>query len=73
MPMIQHTEEVGNDEIIECTPPSKVWIPLNNAMEIPLNRLDVQISTVDGKKIQNLLRDDTNITIQIEDNINLLN
>ena len=73
MPMIQHTEEVGNDEIIECTPPSKVWIPLNNAMEIPLNRLDVQISTVDGKKIENLLRNDTNITIQIEDNINLLN
>ena len=73
IPMIQHTEEVGNDEIIECTPPSKVWIPLNNAMEIPLNRLDVQISSVDGKKIENLLRDDTNITIQIEDNINLLN
>ncbi len=73
IPMIQHTEEVGNDEIIECTPPSKVWIPLNNAMEIPLNKLDVQISSVDGKKIENLLRDDTNITIQIEDNINLLN
>lgn len=73
MPMIQHAVEVGNDEIVECIPPSKVWIPLNNSMDIPINKLDVQLSTVDGKKLNNILRQDTNITIQIEDNVNLLN
>ena len=73
MPMISHTQEVNNDEIIECVPPRAVWIPLNNAMDIPLNKLDVQISSVDGKKIENILRQETNITIQIENNTALLN
>ena len=72
IPTIAFNEEIGNEEIVEFAPPSKVWIPLDNAMEIPLNKLDVLISTVDGKKVPTL-RQETNISIQIEDNIALLN
>jgi hypothetical protein len=73
MPMITHTQEANNEEIVEFVAPRAVWIPLNNSMDIPLNKLDVQISSVDGKKIENLLRQETNLTIQIENNKALLN
>jgi len=72
IPTIAFNEEIGNQEIVEFCPPSKVWIPLNNAMEIPLNKLDVLIASVDGKKVETLSQE-TNISIQIEDNVNLLN
>ncbi len=72
IPTIAFNEEIGNQEIVEYSPPSKVWIPLNNAMEIPLNKLDVLIASVDGKKVETLSQE-TNISIQIEDNIALLN
>ena len=72
IPTIAFNEEIGNQEIVEFAPPSKVWIPLDNAMEIPLNKLDVLISTVDGKKVETLSQE-TNISIQIEDNVALLN
>lgn len=72
IPTIAFTSEIGNQEIVEFTPPSKVWIPLNNAMEIPLNKLDVLVSTVDGLKVETLSQE-TNISIQIEDNMALLN
>ena len=72
IPTIAFNSEIGNEEIVEFAPPSKVWIPLDNAMEIPLNKLDVLISTVDGKKVETL-RQETNISIQIEDNVALLN
>jgi hypothetical protein len=72
IPTIAFTSEIGNQEIVEFAPPSKVWIALNNAMEIPLNKLDVLISTVDGLKVTTLSQE-TNISIQIEDNVNLLN
>jgi hypothetical protein len=72
IPTIAFTSEIGNQEIVEFSPPSKVWIPLSNAMEIPLNKLDILISTVDGLKVTTLSQE-TNISIQIEDNVNLLN
>jgi hypothetical protein len=72
IPTIAFTSEIGNQEIVEFSPPSKVWIPLDNAMEIPLNKLDVLIATVDGKKVETLSQE-TNISIQIEDNVALLN
>ena len=72
IPTIAFTSEIGNQEIVEFAPPSKVWLPLDNAMEIPLNKLDVLISTVDGLKVETLSQE-TNISIQIEDNVNLLN
>ena len=72
MPMITDTEEIGNQEIVEVTPPSKVWIPLNNPGSIPLNKLDVQISNIQGQKITTLFPD-TNISIQVENDKSLLN
>lgn len=72
LPMIHNTEEVGNQELVEMTPPSKVWIPLNNPGSLPLNKLDVKISAVDGRPIATLLKD-THITIQIENEKVLLN
>jgi hypothetical protein len=71
MPMISNTEEIGSQEIVEITPPSKVWIPLNNPGTMPLNRFDVQISKLDGRKAD--LNKDTSIVIQIEDDKALLN
>ena len=72
LPMIQYTEEVGNQELVEMTPPSKVWIPFNNPGSLPLNKLDVKISAVDGRPITTLLKD-THITLQIENEKALLN
>jgi len=72
LPMIHNTEEVGSQELVEMTPPSKVWIPLNNPGSLPLNRLNVKISAVDGRPITTLLKD-THITIQIEHDKALLN
>jgi len=66
-------EKVDNDQaIIEVEPPAKCWIPLNNAGEIPLNEIDVRIADVENREMTGL-RPDTNIVIQIEDNVNLLN
>ncbi len=72
IPTVAFNEEIGNQEVVEFAPPSKVWIPLDNAMEIPLNKLDVLIATVDGKKVETL-HQETNISIQIENNPALLN
>ena len=64
---------IENDHaIVEVEPPSKVWIPLNNAGEIPINHFDVRIADVNNNEAS-FLSKDTNIVIQIEDNINLLN
>ena len=71
MPLITHTEEVGSQEIVEMSPPSKVWIPLNNPGSLPLNRLDVQISKLDGKKAT--LNNSTTVVIQVENDKALLN
>ena len=74
LPMISETEEIGNNEIVEFTPPSKVWLPLNNPGPIYLNKMDVQISNTDGTKVDNtVLKQDTLVSIQIENDKNLLN
>lgn len=72
LPVISNTAEVGTNEVVEHVPPTKVWIPLDNAMEIPITRLDVQLSDVEGKQLTQL-RQETNLSIEIQDNINLLN
>ena len=63
---------VGNDKITEHSPATKVWIPLNNPMEIPLNRLEVQISSEDGKKVTHL-SNDTHVSVQIENKNSIFN
>ena len=74
IPTIQHVKEIANEEIIECLPPSKVWIPLNNPGLMPINKLDVQLSTVDGIQIpRTSIRQETNLVVQIENNPVLLN
>jgi len=74
LPMISDTEEIGNNEIVEFTPPSKVWLPLNNPGPIYLNKMDIQISNTDGTKVSNdILSHDTLVTVQIENDKNLLN
>lgn len=63
---------VDNLDIIEITPPQKVWIDLNNSMDIPINKLDVQISDKLGKKLENL-RPNTNLSLEIrpKNNVNI--
>tara|TARA_R110000822_G_scaffold929_2_gene4014 strand:+ start:796 stop:3798 length:3003 start_codon:yes stop_codon:yes gene_type:complete len=74
LPMISNTEEIGNNEIVEFTPPSKVWLSLNNPGSIYLNKMDIQISNTDGTKVSTtVLKQDTLISIQIENDKNLLN
>lgn len=74
LPMISNTEEIGNNEIVEFTPPSKVWLSLNNPGPIYLNKMDVQISNTDGTKVDTtILKQDTLVSIQIENDKNLLN
>ena len=59
---------------VEFTPPSKVWLSLNNPGPIYLNKMDVQISNTDGTKVSTtILKQDTLVTIQIENDKNLLN
>lgn len=61
---------VDNIDVIEVTPPNKVWIDLNNTSEIPINKLDVQISDKLGKKIENL-KPSTNISLEIQSKNNV--
>ncbi len=57
--------EKNNLKIVEHSPHAKVWIPLNNAGNIPLNELAIQISKENGTKADNL-QPDTHLSIQIE-------
>jgi len=57
--------EKNNLKITEHSPASKVWIPLNNPGEMPINQLDIQISKENGQKADNL-QPDTHVVIQIE-------
>ncbi len=72
VPLIENVARDNEHEIVEITAPTKCWIPLNNAGEIPLNQIDVRIAEVDNREATNLTKD-TNIVIQIEDDIRLLN
>ena len=72
IPLIENIAEDNEHEVVEITAPTKCWIPLNNAGEIPLNQIDVRIADVENKEATNLTKD-TNILIQIEDDFRLLN
>ena len=72
IPLIENVSQDNEQEIVEITAPTKCWIPLNNAGEIPLNQIDVRIATVENIEATEL-RKDTNIMIEIQDDIRLLN
>lgn len=55
----------NNLTIHEHSPANKVWIPLKNPGEMPLNQIEVQISKSDGKKAENL-NHETHLVIQVE-------
>ena len=74
MPLLNHSTAIDNLEILEVIPATKVWLELNNPGEIPLNRLDVQLSDVFGKKLNQLnYSQPTNIVIEIKNNDDVIN
>ena len=55
----------GDSELINIVPPKKIWIPLNNAGEIPLNEFHVRITN--GQMIEATdLIGDTHIHMEIK-------
>ena len=73
MPLASDHKEIDNQEIHEVMVPQKVWLPLNNPGPIPLNSLDVQLSDVFGKKLDNTrFKQPTNIVVQIEKKENIV-
>jgi len=73
MPIASDHKEIDNMVVHEVIVPQKVWLPLNNPGDIPLNSLDIQLSDVFGKKLDNSkYRQPTNIVIQIEQKNNIL-
>lgn len=72
LPIETQAKVTHNLKITEHSPASKVWIPLRNAGEIPINKLDVQISREDGTKALGL-QPDTHISIQIEKREDIFN
>ena len=55
----------GNTELINIVPPKKIWIPLNNAGEMPLNEFHVRITN--GQMIETSdLIGDTHIHLEIK-------
>ena len=74
MPLVNHSTTIDNLEILEVIPATKVWLELNNPGEIPLNRLDVQLSDVFGKKLNELnYSQPTNIVLEIKNNDDIIN
>ena len=66
MPLKPQGDVLDNLEIIEDFPNQKVWLDLNNPSEIPLTRLDVQLSDTTGRKLSNIVyTQPTNIVIEI--------
>lgn len=73
MPLASDHKEIDNQVIHEIIVPQKVWLPLNNPGDIPLNSLDIQLSDVFGKKLdKSKYTQPTNIVIQIEQKNNIL-
>ena len=71
LPVEVSSKIVHNIKVTEHSPASKVWIPLNNPMTMPLNQLDIQISKEDGKKAT--LQPDTHLALQIEKRTDIFN
>tara|TARA_R110002020_G_scaffold467510_1_gene691080 strand:+ start:21 stop:2816 length:2796 start_codon:yes stop_codon:yes gene_type:complete len=65
LPVETTSKEIQGVKITEHTSEQKVWIPLNNAGDIPISKLDIQISKEDGTKADNL-QEDTHLVLQIE-------
>ena len=65
LPVETTSKEIQGVKITEHSAEQKVWIPLNNPGEIPISKLDIQISKEDGKKADNL-QADTHLVLQIE-------
>ena len=61
-----HTLTDNNVLVSNITPPTKLWHELNNAGDIVLNELEVQISDEEGKKETDLLQE-THLTIEIRE------
>jgi len=57
--------KIGQNEIINFSPPNKIWHPLNNGGDLIVNSLDVQISDEKSKECQDL-RGTTHIAIEIK-------
>lgn len=72
LPVESTSRTIHNVKITEHSPASKVWIPLRNAGEIPINKLDVQISKENGQKATGL-QQDTHVSIQIEKREDIFN
>lgn len=73
MPLATDHKEIDNMSIHEVLVPTKVWLPLNNPGDIPLNSLDIQLSDTSGKKLdKSKYTQPTNIVIQIEQKNNIL-
>jgi hypothetical protein len=72
LPVETTSKIIHNVKITEHSPASKVWIPLRNAGEIPINKLDVQISKENGQKATGL-QQDTHVSIQIEKREDIFN
>jgi len=72
LPVETTSRTIHNVKITEHSPASKVWIPLRNACEIPINKLDVQISKENGQKATGL-QQDTHVSIQIEKREDIFN
>lgn len=72
LPVETTSRTIHNVKITEHSPASKVWIPLRNAGEIPINKLDVQISKENGQKATGL-QQDTHVSIQIEKREDIFN
>jgi len=67
---------IGDDnlDIVDIIPPTKVWVSLNNPGEIPLNKLDVQLSDEAGVKLSQLeYKQETNLVLEIKGEKEFLN
>ena len=68
------TQTLDNLKILEVIPPTKVWCELNNPGEIPLNRLEIQLSDSSGKKLDiNQYSQPTNIVVEIKNKEDIIN
>lgn len=56
-----------HEKKIACTPPTKIWIPLNNPGSLTLNELQVKLTDVFGKELGSaLITQETNVQLEIK-------
>jgi len=71
LPVETTSKEIQGVKITEHSAEQRVWLPLNNPGEIPIKKLDIQISKEDGRKADNL-QPDTHVVLQIEQREDIL-